>query len=146
VTQIIGTVDNDTLAGTVDDDILVGLQGDDTITGSQGSDQLAGNDGDDTLDGGDGNDKIWAGRGSDTISGGEGSDTADFHDDGMGLAATQGVVVDLAQGTATDGWGFTDILDALQGHVVAQAAHSLCGIDGEDVLRLDLPRRQVPPR
>lgn len=57
-----------------------------------------------TITGGSGNDWIVGGQGNNTIDGGAGSNTVSFAQD------PAGVTVDLATGTATDGWGNTDTL------------------------------------
>ncbi len=81
-----GTNGDDVLRGTKKADILCGRGGNDILLGRQGKDRLLGGDGEDTLDGGAGND---------LLDGQEGADSATF------AAATTGVTVNLANGSAT---------------------------------------------
>ena len=142
--DLFGTTGDDTLTGALDDDLLVGDLGNDVLQGLEGSDQLVGDAGADTLDGGDGDDFIWAGMGDDAIIGGSGTDTAHYHSNGTEEGvATQGVVVDLTLGAATDGWGFNDTIvgvenvggtsfdDILTGDMNANV---LSGYEGRDTL------------
>lgn len=76
-------------------DILYGNANLNNLSGGAGDDKLYGRDGDDVLIGGQGNDLLDGGNGSDTVS--------YFNDPG-------GVTVDLAAGTATDGWGTHDTI------------------------------------
>jgi Ca2+-binding RTX toxin-like protein len=92
---ISGSDGNDTLVGTSKSDVICGLGGSDTINGRGG---------DDTLVGGKGKDTLIGGPGSDTLDGGGGRDAAHYEH-----GATQGVVVDLSTGGATnDGQGFAE--------------------------------------
>jgi Ca2+-binding RTX toxin-like protein len=80
------------------------------IGGTRGSafrDLLTGNAGDNWFRGEAGND---------TILGGDGIDLASF------FSSTSGAVVDLAAGTAQDGYGFTDQLSSVENVVGAKAA------------------------
>jgi hypothetical protein len=86
---IVGTSGDDVLRGTEGDDVMVGLGGDDRLVGGGGNDVMCGSAGDDTLAGG---------PGDDVLRGGDGVDWAAY-----GLAP-RGVLIDLAEGTAT-GWG-----------------------------------------
>ncbi|MFO6466238.1 calcium-binding protein [Jannaschia sp. KMU-145] len=90
--DIVGTVDVDTLSGTAGNDTISGLSGSDVIDGhdghdsidaGHGSDTVRGGAGDDTIAGGDnydnlsgdaGNDDLNGGKGWDTINGGTGDD------------------------------------------------------------------------
>lgn len=155
---IVGTAGNDDLRGTSGPDVIHSLAGDDTISGLGGDDLLCGGDGTDELTGGSGDDGLWGGRdgedpypeGSiwtgDTLAGGVGDDlldpgfddrTTDPRDDAVGdfltfASAAQGVVVDLAAGTATgDG---TD-------EIAGRFAH-LSGSRHDDVLR-GTDRREI---
>ena len=98
---MVGTRFGDTLTGNDEDNELIGLAGNDTLTGNGGNDYLEGGDGDDTLDGGHGDDYLVGGKGADTYIGGDGPDQWDaisFREE----TGTFGVVVNLANGTATD--------------------------------------------
>ncbi len=85
-----------------------------------------------------------AGSGSDTYVGTVNRDAVDYTDDGFDSSfIVQGVVVDLATGTATDGWGGTDTLtsiedvngtrfgDTIQGD---DEDNRLIGLDGDDTI------------
>ncbi|MEQ8733484.1 MAG: Calx-beta domain-containing protein [Rhodospirillaceae bacterium] len=85
--------------GSANDDVIVALGGNDTLSGAGGNDLLLGGDGDDVLSGGAGDDRLI---------GGLGTDTADYSND------IAGVVVDLANGTATDGSGGMDTLISIE--------------------------------
>ena len=99
-----------TLTGTADSDTLTGGTGNDTIWGAAGDDNLDGGPGNDRLYGECGNDKLIGGQGNDLLNGGTSTDPklnhdiADYSDD-PGF-----VTVNLATGTATDGWVNTDTL------------------------------------
>lgn len=100
-----------------------------TLSGTEGNDQLYGRAGDDTLLGG---------QGDDLLDGGDGSDTVSYFWD------PAGVTVDLAAGTATDGWGGHDTIissglvtgtpdhqDVLMGN---NNENTINGIGGGDIL------------
>jgi Ca2+-binding RTX toxin-like protein len=115
---------NDTLAGI---ERLVGSAFADALRGDALANRLAGGDGDDTL----------AGRaGDDTLDGGAGVDTADY------AAATAGVTVDLAAGTASGGAGSDALagIENLAGSLFGDrlsgdaAANLLAGGAGDDTL------------
>jgi Ca2+-binding RTX toxin-like protein len=87
----------------------------DTLIGAATDDQLSGSGGADSLKGGDGSDFLRGGSGNDTLDGSTvavpdmavgDTDTAAFDDNGI----TQGIIVDLGAGTATDGFGNSDTL------------------------------------
>ncbi|MGP9573475.1 MULTISPECIES: cadherin-like domain-containing protein [unclassified Halomonas] len=112
---IFGGAGNDHLFGGSGDDRLFGGDGDDVIFGNAGEDHLSGGDGDDLLLGGYGNDVIMDGAGRDRVFGGMGSDRVvsaldgddDVYDGGGNSDtidyshATEGLVVDLANGVAS---------------------------------------------
>lgn len=87
------------LNGTPDFDNIYGFAGDDVINGLGGEDWIAGGEGNDVIDGGSGTDDdangIW--------------DAVDYMQDTKD-GGTQGVVVNLAEGTATDTFADTDTL------------------------------------
>ena len=91
--------------------------GNDEISGNNGGDFLVGGGGNDTITGADFADNIWAGSGNDAIDGGAGNDTVHYNSpfgpDPAG-APTQGAVVNLLTGTATDAWGNTDTLTSIE--------------------------------
>ncbi len=121
-----GTLATDVLDGTDLADIINGLAGDDYLYGLLGIDTISGGSGDDSVDGGDGSDTLLGGSGYDWLIGGAGNDilnggttkdigtpaswnevdTINYLYEGGGF----GVTVNLATGTATDSFGFTDTL------------------------------------
>lgn len=86
-------------AGGTDTLISIG-----NVVGSSGFDRLWGNGNDNLLQAGDGNDYLLGGGGNDTLDGGNGSDHVFY------FTSPSGVTVDLAAGTASDGFGGTDRL------------------------------------
>ncbi|HVZ45659.1 MAG TPA: hypothetical protein VHA82_17765 [Ramlibacter sp.] len=126
------TTGNDILLGTSGDDTIDGLAGNDSIDGADGNDTLFGSDGNDTLVGGNGNDNLFGGNGNDSENGGSGDDWLygdngpdtlngggqAFADYASWINDPAGVSVNLAGGTATDGFGCIDTLvsiEAVQG-------------------------------
>lgn len=89
-------------------------QGTGTVTKAGGVDtftsieQIIGSDLADVFTGGTGNDDFIGNRGADSFNGGGGIDWVSYNYDNS--AATQGAVVNLANGTATDQFGFTDTI------------------------------------
>jgi RTX calcium-binding nonapeptide repeat (4 copies) len=116
-------------AGTTD--TFTGIE---VIDGTSRVDTFNGNSANDTFDGVQGNDFFYGGGGTDTVR-------FDF-DAGI----TQGVVVDLGLGTATDGYGNTDTLSSIENIWVTNrgdlsdsilgngSANSLRGLNGADTL------------
>lgn len=100
---------NDTIQGGAGNDTLIGGVGDDVIFGGGGSNLIFGGAGNDEIDGGSGDDTIDGGPGDDTIEGGDGIDTASFN-----YGGSTGVVVNLADGTATDEFGGSDSLVSVE--------------------------------
>ncbi|MCV2874618.1 calcium-binding protein, partial [Defluviimonas sp. WL0050] len=82
----------------------------DTMTGSTGDEWFEGMEGNDSLSGGDGNDRLLGGAGNDTLNGGAGTRDEVRYDRDENNGGFQGVTVNLASGTATDGFGNTDTL------------------------------------
>ncbi len=86
-------------SGTSGDDILVGTTGDDVLVGLGGNDTLTGDGGDDLLIGGSGADELNGGSGNDTVS----------YD-----ASLTGVVIDIADGSATGGDATGDTISGVE--------------------------------
>ena len=107
-----GTSGNDTLAGGDGDDSIDGLAGDDSINGGDGGDTLIGGLGNDSLFGGTGGDAFIADAGNDTLDGG--AILVNFprleSNKGIYTNSPAAVTVNLATGSAQDGWGGTDTL------------------------------------
>jgi Ca2+-binding RTX toxin-like protein len=124
---ISGSDGNDTLLGTSKSDVICGLGGSDTINGRGG---------DDTLVGGKGKDTLIGGPGTDTLDGGGGRDVAQYEH-----GATQGVVMDLSTGGATnDGQGFAETfvtnsgISSVESVVGTSFADAISGDDGRNRL------------
>lgn len=107
--NVTGTTGNETLNGTSTDDVIDGLGGNDTINGLTGNDSMNGGDGDDLLVGGSGNDTLNGGVGFDSVS-----YATTANDGGTKQPTGQGVTVNLKTGVATDNWGDTDTLVAIE--------------------------------
>ena len=120
IENLTGTGVDDTLIGDEAGNSLDGGAGDDFLSGNVGSDVLTGGDGRDSLDGGSGDDDLSGGEGDDLFNGGAGDDTIDggAGDGDLALYASelaiQGIVVDLASGTVSDGVGGTDIVSGVE--------------------------------
>ncbi len=106
-------------AGTVEDgtgstDRIEGIEGiegsdhDDRIFGDDLDNWFFGLDGNDLLEGRGGDDFLRGYAGADTLNGGEGDDEVYYG------GATSGVVVDLRDGTASDGRGSADTLISIE--------------------------------
>lgn len=96
--------------GTEGNDVLEGTPGMDVLQGMGGNDQLEGSAGDDILDGGDGGDIVF------------------YRND------PAGVDVNLATGFATDGYGDTDTLIAIENIAGSEFADTLTGNSGNNTL------------
>ena len=101
----------------------------DTITGDDNNNTLRGLAGDDTLTGGAGDDWLEGGAGDDTLNGGAGENDRVIYSNDIA-----GVTVNLASGTATDGWGDTDTLSNIEHVTGSQHDDTLTGDDGNNVL------------
>jgi Ca2+-binding RTX toxin-like protein len=123
--EIIQGVVVDLGAGTATDgwgdtDILVGIE---NVSGTRLADTLTG----------DGQDNVLRGfRGNDTYNGADGSDWVDFGEDGFdpGGGITQGANVNLANGTATDGWGDIDSLTSIENVLGSHLGDTVMGSAG----------------
>jgi|GEM_PF-972003 len=129
-----GEGNNTINAGDGDNQVNTG-SGNDNITTGSGDDTVSSGDGDDIVSTGAGNDSIDAahGGGDDTYDGGDGIDTIDFD------SSTQGVVVDLEEGTATDAEGAdpyinNDTLSEIENVVGGDGNDEIRGDNGDNVL------------
>ncbi|MFB0611128.1 calcium-binding protein [Aurantiacibacter poecillastricola] len=123
-----GTNTGEEIYGTEEVDEINGLSGNDSLFGLGGGDTLNGDGGDDLLDGG---------SGADVLNGGAGWDFVWYE------RCPSGVVVDIAAGTAEDGYGTTDTLISIE-HAVGSmfadrlygdgGANRLYGLSGADIL------------
>ena len=108
------------------------------VEGSDFDDTLTGDAGANLIEGGDGDDLLTGNAGDDTLDGGAGSNTLDYS------AAPAGVNVNLAAGTASDGFGNNDRLFGTMAVVVGTlfadilrgdaAATSFVGNSGADTI------------
>ena len=118
-----GWGDTDTLSGfervrgSEFGDVLRGDDGRNSLDGGGGADLLEGRGGDDYLEGGDG---------ADTLNGGADFDVIGFFDDAED-GGPAGVTVDLAAGTAIDGFGNIDTLISIEGAEGTEFGDSLSG-------------------
>jgi Ca2+-binding RTX toxin-like protein len=146
VSRIVGTRLADTMTGSVGWLSFSGGDGDDSLAAGSGGAWLQGDDGDDTLTGGSGPDTLIGGAGADALDGGAGFDRLDYSTD-HDAGGTAGVVVDLAAGMATDGFGDSDSIagfevvvgtrhaDSLRGGAFDDTAYRvLVGLAGADIL------------
>lgn len=114
------------------------LSGNDTLNGSSGGDELWSFAGNDKLFGGAGGDNLTGGRGSDTYDGGtsEGSiDQLNFDDAYDDASGAKGVMVDMAKGTATDPWGFSETFKNIERIKGTQFGDKMYGSPGSDQFR-----------
>ncbi|MGE4167524.1 MAG: calcium-binding protein, partial [Xanthobacteraceae bacterium] len=140
---------NSATDGFGDADALFNIE---NVFGTGQADTIVGNAAGNTLLGLGGNDRLAGGAGNDLLDGGVGTqDQADYSLD-AGLGGGAGVTVDLAAGTATDGFGSTDTLaniewvvgtneaDGISGNAASNRFEGLAGSDtldgrgGSDVL------------
>ena len=133
-------------SGENGNDTLVGGGGADQLDGGAGFDVLAGNAGADTLLGGAGDDSLFGLSGNDSIDGGAGIDEIRYDQDSTN-GGSAAVNVNLALGTATDGFGNADafvnveqvrgtnLADTLTGGNVANDGfESYRGLGGNDAI------------
>ncbi|MDX3927019.1 MAG: cadherin-like domain-containing protein [Shinella sp.] len=142
---VIGGGNDDRISGDSGNNLLAGGDGDDRLSGRGGDDVLVGGNGDDIVSGDGGNDVVLvavqagqqdASDGNDTYRGGEGCDTYNAS------SATQTVVIDLAQGTASGQGVGQDVLDSFEAAIggsgadiliASNALNFLAGGSGADV-------------
>lgn len=129
-----GEIDNDGYGNTEQASNIEGVHGsfhDDVLINTQG--YVFGEAGNDAITAGFMN----GGSGNDTLTGSSAdNDTANYNDNGFDDAGpgTQGVVVDLAAGTATDNWGDTDTLQAIENVDGSHLDDHISGDDGNNGL------------
>lgn len=99
---------------------------DPTSVGTEDNDILQGTDGDDVIDALGGNDRVAGLEGNDSLDGGNGIDTVEYSYD------PAGVTVDLANNTATDGWGNTDTLANFENIYGSLYGDTLTGDDNDN--------------
>ena len=138
VVDLMATSQDDIICGNDRGNTIYGLAGDDTIYGGPGNDTLIGGDDRDVLKGEAGNDTLSGGQDNDTLDGGNGTDTADYskeYDANTGGAdgtdeVGDAVVVNLAEGQATDTYGDDDTLISIENVIGTSKADTIIGDDG----------------
>jgi Ca2+-binding RTX toxin-like protein len=125
-------VDVEDVFATEGKDQLRGDEANNRLRGEGGEDIIHGRGGDDFLFGGTFDDVLIGGGGDNLLSGGGGVDTASFFE-----TTEDGLVVDLAAGTATRPDGGTDTLLNIEAVSGGQGADILRGDDGANRLAGD---------
>jgi Ca2+-binding RTX toxin-like protein len=123
-----------TITGTTQSDFIDGGGGADTLYGGLGNDSLSGAGGADQLFGEDGDDNLRGGGGNDILNGGAGTDEVRYDRDAAG-GGTAGVTVNLATGTATDGFGNTDTLIGIENVRGTNSADNITGDSADNSFR-----------
>ena len=138
IERVAGSRFDDILVGDANNNALIGRDGSDVLVGGAGNDVLNGGDGNDTLIGGEGKDNLLGGAGADFLNGGDGDD-----DRANYRRSQEGVTVDLATGTGSDGDAEGDVLVNIEQIIGSEfddtligddADNRLVGRDGEDYL------------
>ncbi len=111
--------------GTITFDLEVSVR----TTGTAGDDTLVGSANDETLLGLEGDDTLTGAAGDDTLDGGADEDTASYLADG----GSNGVVANLATGTATDTHGDTDTFVSIENLEGSDQNDQLTGDADENV-------------
>jgi Ca2+-binding RTX toxin-like protein len=109
---------------------VLGGYGNDSITGSGAANRIVGGAGNDTINAGGGDDTVEGGLGNDSLVGGAGVDLLSYR------AATTGVNVNLATGTAT-GEG-TDTISQFENLTGSSFNDTLTGNDGANLIDGDV--------
>jgi len=110
-------------------DAVIAEDGNDFLYGRGGNDQLFGDAGDDILNGGPGNDTINGGSRADVVIVDDGVDTVDYSD------SPSGVNVDLAAGTAQDGFSYVDTLISIENVTGSEFADYINGNASSNEMR-----------
>jgi hypothetical protein len=116
---------------------LKGGEGDDELTGGSGDDTIEGNAGEDFLSGGKGNDELFGNAGDDFLSGGPGDDTLDGgsgFDSASFATATNGVRINLINGSVFDGDGGNDTFISIEQIEGSNHDDEIIGDDANNVI------------
>jgi hypothetical protein len=119
-------INMENVVGTYGNDGLFGNSHANTLDGQAGHDYLSGRGGDDLLIGGEGYDYI---DGGDEC---EAGDTVSYANDPEGEYG--GVLIDLKQGFAIDGWGHADELHDIENAIGSQFSDLILGDKGANTL------------
>jgi len=146
--QLLGNfqiADGPLLIGTAGDDLLFARDTAVQIEGRRGDDLIIGSPQDDTLLGGRGNDTIISGDGADIVDGGPGNNTWLLPEDDR--SANPRIEVDLAAGTAWDGYG-RDRLTNIQNVTVLESRNDtrIFGDDAANVIQVAGGRNWIDGR
>ena len=138
--DLMATSQDDIICGNERGNTIYGLAGDDTIYGGPGNDILIGGDDRDTLKGEAGNDTLRGGEDNDILDGGAGTDTADYSKENQPQptaddlnpdpVTTVSVVVNLAEGQATDTEGDDDTLISIENVIGTPGVDTIIGDSG----------------
>lgn len=101
---------------------------DDDFVGTDGNDGITANDNDNTIVSRLGNDAIDGGAGNDTIDGGADTDTVVYQFDPASVTAN------LSTGSATDGFGDSDVLIGIENIIGSEFDDNLTGDDNNNSL------------
>ena len=140
----VNLADGTVTGGDAEGDVFTGIERivgsgfRDVLTGDGGANELVGIEGDDEIRGNAGDDSLSGGAGADRLDGGAGADWAIY------LSSEAGVIVNLADNTATGGHAQGDVLTGIE-HIAGSDyrdmltgntdANELYGAGGNDVLR-----------
>ncbi|WP_108259828.1 calcium-binding protein [Mangrovicoccus ximenensis] len=117
------------LSDVTENDVIEGTDAAETLSGGLGEDAINGKGGDDLIQGGAGYDFLEGGQGADTLDGGADDDQVSFRHD------PAGVVIDLREGYAIDGWGDTDELSSIEMARGSMFDDTIYGNGGHNMLR-----------
>lgn len=113
--------------GGQNNDMILASNDDNVIDGNGGNDLIMGFGGNDTINGGDGDDMIEGGAGADHLDGGTGINTVSY------ALSAAGVIVNLANMTATGGDANGDVISNFQNVYGSDHDDVLVGSNGNNV-------------
>jgi Ca2+-binding RTX toxin-like protein len=128
ISALAGSAHADTLEGSGGADTLDGGTGNDVLEGQDGNDLLIGGAGDDSLMGGAGNDQLQGWGGADYLDGGAGINTLSYRN------SNAGVMIDLAEGTASGGHAEGDQFKNIQSVIGSSHGDQLVGSSANETL------------
>ncbi len=116
------------ITGSQHDDMILGDNNDNVVNGNGGDDVLYGFGGNDTINGGQGDDFIEGGFGADQLDGGDGVNTLSY------AMSSTGVVINLANATASGGDASGDVISNFQNVVGSGHDDVLVGSNSNNLL------------